>query len=159
MRRGSWLFGYKLSKGVLCADCRRKCTQYLSDPGYLSVEDIKRNMEARTANQALYAFFNVGDTLYVDFQNQLWYLGYETESKQAYIFHFEELIDYQFGKKIPRNNIDRATRDGFLFGKMGLWERKGSIAIFRSFDGKERMERPFNHQYRPQHNPKRHLGI
>lgn len=122
-------------------------------------------MEARTANQALYAFFNVGATLYVDFQNQLWCLGYETESKQAYIFHFEELIDYQFiedGKKIPRNNIDRATRDGFLFGKMGLWERirkRIDRQSIRSFDGKERMDRPFNHQYRPQHNPKRHLGI
>lgn len=131
----SRLLGHKLSDGALCSDCRRNCTQYLSDPGYLSVEDIKRNMEARTANQALYTFFNpvhVGATLYVDFQNQLWCLGYETESKQAYIFHFEELIDYQFiedGKKIPRNNIDRATRDGFLFGKMGLWERKGKGSI------------------------------
>ena len=126
----SRLFGYKLSNGVLCADCRRKCTQYLSDPGYLSVEDIKRNMEARTANQALYTFFNpvhIGATLYVDFQNKLWCLRREIESKQAYIFHFEELIDYQFiedGKKISRNNIDRARGMDFFLEKWAFGREK-----------------------------------
>lgn len=133
----SRISGYKLTDGVLCSNCRSKCTQYLSFSRGMSVADIRRNMADNIANQALYQTFepqHIGNHLHVDFQNKLWCIGWEhnLESRQSYIFRFSDLAEYEFiedGERIRRSEMPRALRKGYLFGEQGIFKKEAKDSI------------------------------
>lgn len=127
----------KLSDGVICGQCRVKCTQYLMHTRSMSVTDIRRNMADNLENQDLYDLLvpeQIGSELYVDAQNKLWCVSNQDKLKNhwAYIFRFSDITDYEFiedQKIIPRSRMRRAQEDGFLFGKLSIFERKAKETI------------------------------
>lgn len=118
----------RLSDGAICKNCREQCTQYLSMPQIRHVEDIRRNMEDCSDNKSLYNQFrpqSFGCGLHADFTNKLWCVasGSEIKKKQAYIFRFSDILDYEFvedGNTVTKSGAGSAIAGGLLFGGVGL---------------------------------------
>lgn len=126
--KASSLTSTKLADGIMCVNCRTKCTQHLSAPQARLVSDIIQNMQENQANKQLYQIFTPStDTcdLHIDFSNKLWCVGKRAEIKKqtAFIFAFSDIIDYEFvedGNTISKSGAGAAIAGGLLFGGIGM---------------------------------------
>lgn len=126
--KASSLTSTKLADGIMCVNCRAKCTQHLSAPQTRLFSDIIQNIQENQANKQLYQIFTPStDTcdLHIDFSNKLWCMGKRAEIKKqtAFIFTFSDIIDYEFvedGNIISKSGAGAAIAGGLLFGGIGM---------------------------------------
>lgn len=124
---------YNLLDGKVCGKCVNNTTQWLDLPGSRTVEDIQRNIAEAQENRKLYQtadLKNCSCGLFVDFQSKLFCVKTMTADvkdvpgkKAAYLFSFDDLIDYEVdkdGTTIQKSGAAQAIAGGLPFGGVGM---------------------------------------
>lgn len=114
----------KLSDGLVCNDCLKKCGNFLSSHGLKkrSVENINKTITANENNNNLLNLFKATKKfqkyLEVDENNKLWKLPYY----RNVIFRYDDIISFHLlenGQTITKGGLGRAIVGGALFGGVG----------------------------------------
>lgn len=122
-RKISMLTKVKIVDGIICGDCRKKCSP-LAKVGLQSVDQVIERIKAREVNAKKVAQFTptdvVGNYIKVDRNSRTWRCP--ALDKEPDIFPFSTLIDFELvedGVSITKGGLGSAVAGGVLFGGVG----------------------------------------
>lgn len=115
-----------IKDGKICPDCRKKLSKNIDGLKFKTVDDIKRHLEYRKQNEAIFKNFNVtskaGNRLFVDKGVRKFYVATDDKKCTPDVFDFSQLVDYRIeedGNSIKKSEVVSAIENGLLFGDAG----------------------------------------
>lgn len=114
----------KISDGLICQDCMKKCAP-ISSIGLKSSVQIKQRIQQRIENLAKYQSFSPTDSvpghLEIDRVNKLWCVPIP-DKKNPDLFSFSDLLEYELsedGTSVTKGGLGSAVVGGLAFGGVG----------------------------------------
>lgn len=113
----------KVADGVICGDCRMKCSPAAESLPLKSIEEIKAHIQRRMDSTAagFSATDAVGDYLQVDRKTKTWCCPV-IDKRRPDVFPFSALLEYELvedGVSITKGGLGSAVAGGVLFGGVG----------------------------------------